>query len=354
MPTTSRSVRRAMPFVLAALALSGCGSDDPATNGSSPPGSEAATSTSSAATTTDQVGTAVDADAIVVQASSPEGDGAFLLASDGTVGRRLDLGDHSGKHPDWSPDGATVVFVDDNDGSLWSVGVDGSAPRQLLTCDEGCYYLDFPDFSPDGSRLAYTRYEPPVGDGPPSASSIRILDLVTGKSTKVTQSEQPELVDVARWSPDGTQLVIGIDRFDDALYEIGSTIAVVDAAGGPVRRLVDESTFAYSPDWGEKGIVFSVETRQYRRTPEPDDVLNLFLVQPDGSGLRTITAQKAGEQLIQPAWSSDGTSVLATLQTESVATRRIVAIDSSTGVVTQISTDLATHPRQRPDPSRST
>lgn len=322
MATHSLAGRRRATLVLVVFALAGCGTDH-----------RAATS-----------------DAIVVQAPSAQGNGVFMIDTDGSVGRRLDPGTSSAKHPDWSPDGSEVVFVDDSDGSLWTVGVDGSTPKRLLSCDDGCFYLDFPAYSPDGTRIAYTRYEPPSGDGAPSASSIHVLDLQTGESTEVVRSEQPELVDVPRWSPDGRRLVVGIDQFDDALYESGSTIGVIDANGGDLRRLVDASKFAYGPDWSESGIVFSVETREYRKDPQSnDDTWDLFVVQPDGTGLRAITRQAKGSKLLQPAWLPDGQRIVATLQTGSATKSRIiVSVDLRTGSVTPISTELATHPRPRP------
>lgn len=59
-----------------------------------------------------------------------------------------------------------------------------------------------------------------------------MFDLATMNTTEVVRTVQPELVDVARWSADGSRLVVGVDIFDEDFNEAGSQIAVVDAAGG--------------------------------------------------------------------------------------------------------------------------
>jgi len=288
---------------------------------------------------------------ILVQAPSPVGDGVSVVQPDGTLGRQLSPAEMSAKHGDWSPDAETIVFVDDADGSLWTMRADGSEPTQLLACDDDCFYLDFPAYSPNGRSLVYTRYEEPAGDGPPSASSIMVLDLAAGTSTEVAHAEQPELVDVARWSTDGSQLVVGIDVFDEEFNEIGSTIGVLPAAGGDIRRLLDTDSFAYAPDWSvDDLIVFGTETMQYRADPQTDEgTWNLWTIRPDGTDATTVTDVEQGTQLIQPSWAPDGDSILATMQTGGQgSTRRIVRVDLDSGTVTPVSTELGTHPRARP------
>jgi Tol biopolymer transport system component len=289
---------------------------------------------------------------IVVQAPFGKSDAIYLLTPDGGLGDRLDDESQSSKHPDWSPDGTTVVYASDTDGALWTTTIGGAGPEQLITCDDGCLALDFPAFSPDGTLIAFTRYEPPTGGGPPAASSIRVLDLATMNTTEVVRTVQPELVDVARWSADGSQLVVGIDVFDEDFDETGSLIAVVDASGGDLKRLTDPDVFAYAPDWNPSTgeIVFSTETLQYRSAPqEGDDTWNLWVVSPDGSTPRRLTDVSAGERLFQPAWTPDGASILATMDSAAPSTRRIVAVDPTSGSITPISTTLATHARMAAD-----
>ena len=171
-------------------------------------------------------------------------------------------------------------------------------------------------------------------------------------TTEVVRTVQPELVDVARWSPDGSRLVVGIDIFDEDFNEAGSQIAVVDAAGGDLTRLTEPDVFGYAPDWSPTtdDIVFSTETLQYRGAPQDgDDTWNLWVVTPDGSTPRRLTDVSAGERLFQPVWTPDGTSILATLESGSPSTRRIVAVDPISGAITPISTTLATHARTNTD-----
>lgn len=366
--TPLHSARRlCVSLVLSLLAACGSSSSsdstvaDSAVATTTPPPTAAATSvappTTTPATTappvSDTTEPAIEGSSrtIVVQAPSSTGDGIFLLTEDGVAGDQLAPEAGSAKHPDWSPDGTQIVFASDSDGALWTVGADGSDPEQILACDEGCLALDFPAFSPDGRRIAYTRYEPPAGDGPPAASTIRVLDLDTMTSIDVVRIAQPSLVDVARWAPNGEELVVGIDTFDADFNEAGSTIGVVSAAGGEVRELVDPTLFAYAPDWNaESGeIVYSTETIQYRASAQAgDDTWNLWGIAPDGSNLRQITDVPAGQRLFQPTWSPDGEAIVATLQTGGADTRRAVLVDPTTGAITPVSTTLSTHARLQP------
>jgi Tol biopolymer transport system component len=280
--------------------------------------------------------------------------GIYLVDAVGTIGLKLSKGQTSARHPDWSPDGTTVAFDSDDDGALWVVGVDGSNPHQLLRCDTGCFALAHPAFSPDGKRVAYVRYEPTTGpdanNSPPSASSILVLDLGTMQSTKVAEARQPDLVDVPRWSSDGTQLAFAIDQFGQDLGETGSTIAVVNAKGGPARRLLPMTSWAYAPDWNRAtgSIVYSTEEKDYSTVPQFDQAYDLWTIQPTGGAPTQLTHLPPGNHLVYPTWSPDGSAIVASLEGPGNPRRSAVKVDPTTGATTPLLDIVSIHARLRP------
>jgi Tol biopolymer transport system component len=275
--------------------------------------------------------------------------GLFLLHPDGgeTIRIAADVPDGNHKHPDWSPDGQHVVFVVQQTERMWIAHLDGTGSTPITQCDTGG--CDYPAWSPDGTRIAFSRYEPGV-EGPPSALSIQVLDLASGAVSTVVRLERPLLVDVPRWSPDGAELVVGVDRFDDDGYETGATIAIVPATGGPLRYLTDFERFAYYPDWNRvtDEIVFSTEVIGFQRSPGPDaETWDLYLIQPDGTGFRQLTDVADGKRLWNPTWTPDGTRITAAYEDASQG----VWVDPVTGDVAPFpTTQLMWRPRQRPVP----
>ena len=123
----------------------------------------------------------------------------------------------------------------------------------------------------------------------------------------VVRLERPLLADEPRWSPDGTQLVIGVDQMDDQANETGSAIAVVPVTGGEPRYLTSFDAFAYNPDWSwvTDEIVFDDDM-------DPTTVTaDIFLVRPDGSGLSQLTNALPGETIRGARWTPDGTGITA-------------------------------------------
>ena len=59
----------------------------------------------------------------------------------------------------WSPDGRTVymkTFDARGEAALWSLGLDGAAPRLLVRFDEPMRPTRRPEFATDGRRLYFT------------------------------------------------------------------------------------------------------------------------------------------------------------------------------------------------------
>ena len=367
----SWSVRLSVALVALWSVASGCGGSDAVSSGTSTgvtvaTATPAPTSTSTPTPTPSGTGAAASdppattgsPEALpVLPAGEPlylynvvtdEGGGMLVTRLDGTDPVRLGT-DVTGvhKHGNWSPDGGSVVFIDDETETMWIAHLDGTASDQVPGCDhDGC---DYPAFSPDGSKIAYSRYQDGAGVVGPASVGVEVVDLGSGVVTEVVRLARPLLADVPRWSADGTQLVIGVDQMDDAAVETGAAVAVVPATGGEPAYLTDFSSFGYAPDWNVSTdeIVFSTGVRQYADDVEPDEAWDAWGVRPDGTMLRRITHAEPGEHVLGAKWVPDGSSILA-LST----TRGMVSIDPNTGAMTPLSGTPAsvTSPRLRPLP----
>jgi Tol biopolymer transport system component len=101
----------------------------------------------------------------------------------------------------WSPDGSRIAFigVTGTEHKVWTMKSDGSDARQVTT-DAG--FDLYPAFSPDGSQIAFTRYNaatPALGD------DVMIVASHGGTPTRLAlPGDQRNPV----WSPDGHYLAV--------------------------------------------------------------------------------------------------------------------------------------------------
>lgn len=280
------------------------------------------------------------------------GGGLYVSRLDGTGMLQLATDVLPGIHKrvDWSPDGQRIVFIDEASERMYIANLDGSPIESVSACETpGC---DFPAWSPDGTRIAFSRAESGVGIIGPAAVGVYVVELATGAVSPVVRLERPYLADVPRWSPDGSRIVFQVDRLDDDAYETGAAIAIVPMTGGEPRYLTEWEKFASPPDWGwvTGEIVFSTNLLDEKRTPDPgDDTRELYGINPDGSGLRAITHAQAGQAFRSPRWTPDGTAITA----YDTSLGGAVTVDPETGAVRPfVTTAPYTPPVVRPIPLR--
>ena len=252
-------------------------------------------------------------------------------------------------HPDWSPDGGSVVFaVQDPDGTrdIW-VARSGEAPARLVDCSDPCVWTDDPAWSPDGSVIAFHR-------GTAGAARVGIATLETVPST----GGDPEVIATTpastypfapRWAPDGSRLVVELITFssEDVDEEgVDSTqLAIIDRATGTLATLTPAEWGAGAPDWSPDGsrILFV-------SAPDPGQpYTDISWIAPDGEAATPITdVAKDQHRALLATWSPDGTQVVfdeeARLGDPSSAVISTIGVDGGT-----VEAWFAgTHPRLRP------
>ena len=148
-------------------------------------------------------GPSVDNEQWIVNDVTPDSGGAiFLIHPDGTGGHVIiDGPDSAWYHPDWSPDGSTLVVTSFD--QIATANADGTDRRQAVTCEPPCHHLDNPAWSPDGTQIAFSRVD--VVDDTFRGAVIEVIDVASGARRTVIETPLPELVEYPRWSPDGSR-----------------------------------------------------------------------------------------------------------------------------------------------------
>jgi dipeptidyl aminopeptidase/acylaminoacyl peptidase len=219
-----------------------------------------------------------------------------------------------------SPDGTWVLFSkseldwkeNKRKTSWWRADVSGGAPYRWIGEDGA----GSPAFSPDGTRLAFTR----AVEG---KAQIFVMRTAGGEAVKLTSHETA----VARfaWTDDGTSIVFVADEprsedeekarkgGDDAIFvdeeangqdaDQWSNLWRVDVASGEEKRLTEGNrlvgSFSIAPDGSR--VAFTARTENRRNQ---GNLSEIWLLDTAGGDIRRLTDNQASEGNLQ--WAPDG------------------------------------------------
>src|SRR5215211_545919 len=237
-------------------------------------------------------------------------DEVWLMRADGSERQRLTRtpGPAGATQPDFSPDGSTIAFTRGSElSSIWTQGSDPSSARQLTRPPRRSFDWS-PDWRADGHTIAFARtrlFRDRI------TSSLMTIDVRTGRERRlktVIGRERLLLLSEAAWSPDGARLLYTVTRLDEE-SRFAPALYVLDVASGKATRLAAKAqTGAWSPD-GQR-IAFSSVRDASAESCGSDECRvrgELYVMNADGSGLTRLTHNDGDD--VAPTWAPDGSAM---------------------------------------------
>jgi Tol biopolymer transport system component len=195
--------------------------------------------------------------------------------ADGTGNARLFSDLPMSQTPEWSPDAHTVAFTalagpppqrGRPDLAIYIADADGANRHRLRPADPHPYEIH-PDWSPDGTRLAFATItsgdaadQPALAVAASDGSTFRLLGV---------RGESP------RWSPDGRSILYWSERGKNA------AIYVVDTESARERQLTSPVGHDEVPRWSPDGHSITFQS-------DREGAMTIFVMNADGTGVRRV------------------------------------------------------------------
>jgi serine/threonine-protein kinase len=244
------------------------------------------------------------------------GDSAEIVVIDthGENRRPLTANNWYDGEPDWSPDGTRIAFESSRNSGVEGIFVmtsSGSDVRQLTTSGERERH---PDWSPDGGLIAFE-----VGDG--DNIEIYVMNADGTGRTRLTNNNYGDRA--PHFSPDGTRIAYMTEA--RGKWEI----AIMDYPSGEVLRIFDcPAPDCRFPAWSPDGTRIAYNTLNGAGTVDNIWVLDV------ATGQSTLLIQ--GRENGRPVWSGDGAYIFFNRTVE--GNTDLYAYEIGTGTIQRLTT----------------
>lgn len=222
----------------------------------------------------------------------------YAIVDDGSAPRQLTSDASSEFDPRWSPDGSQLAYASDTESSNLQVYVADANAQNPRRITEGSKSWSSPSWSPDGRKLVVAGDTP----GRDYASQIYTMNANGTGLRRITGTggdKYPE------WSPDGKW--IAFSRYDgesDAFH-----LYLVRPDGSYLRRLSGGRLSAMAPSWSpdSRHIAFQGWTDENGDYNEINEPAQLYVIDVVTGKIRQLIDGLSWDEL--PCWSPDGTRI---------------------------------------------
>ena len=250
--------------------------------------STTASSTTTAASPRDGRVVVANANTNQIETLNPDGSAVLAVSPPGEVAIQ----------PAWAPDGSRVVFVGDHAGPdfrVFTVKPDGTGMQQVGNDPEG-YGNVTPTYTPNGQRIIYTRCRPEPLEGC-ALYSMRTngqdKHAVTAYSGVDRNDSYPDV------SPDGGR--IAFTRSDNGIL---SQVWVARIDGSHAHAITTPRLEAGAPAWTKDGHHLLV-TSDWAHVGE-----NVYRIRDDGAQVTKLTSRKFPHNAQYAVPSPSGTKIM--------------------------------------------
>ena len=219
----------------------------------------------------------------------------------------------------WSPDGKTLAFAESSPGSAEShitlFSLANSSERALTypPHDSRDYA---PEFSPDGSQVAFIR-----GTIAGVVNDVFAISATGGEAKRLTFDQCPTFG--VTWTQDGREVVLSSRRGGQP------SLWRVSASGGTPRPVAGAGSPAEQPSVARKG-----ELLAYQQEMGKDDIARISLIDTEhAQGPPAVVISEKGSKL-RPRFSPDGSKIA--FESDRLGSEEIWICDSAGGNCAQL------------------